>query len=99
MPNESINPPYTANHGLSPKLLWMNNSRIRLEFKGSCLKQDKVTCVVNFIVYETDRWSKDLNTDFTIKDCLFGAVKISKNADPDKYSCLGYGSGFDSRSI
>ena len=31
------------------------------------------------------------NTDFTLKDCLFGTVKITKNADPDKYSYSGYG--------
>ena len=40
------------------------NSKIRVEFKGSCLKQDKVSftpnSVVNlFIVYELGRWSQD----------------------------------------
>ena len=43
MPNVKIKPPITANDSASPKLRWMNNSRIRVEFKGSCLKQDKVT--------------------------------------------------------
>ena len=33
--NEKINSPYTTNHKLSPKIVWMNYSRIRLEFKGS----------------------------------------------------------------
>ena len=32
-----------------------------------------------------------------MKDCLFEAVKFSKNADPDKYSYSGYGIGFDLR--
>ena len=81
----------------------MNNSRIRLELKGSCLKQGKVVFTPNivinlFIAYELDRWSRDLNTDFTLKDCLFGAVKITKNADPDKYGYSGYDIGLDSRS-
>ena len=31
-----------------------------------------------FIVYELDRWSKNLNPDFTLKNCLFGAVKLRK---------------------
>ena len=49
----------------------MNNSKIRLEFKGSCLKQDKVTftliSVVNlFIANELDIRSRDLHTDFTL---------------------------------
>ena len=51
-----------------------------------------------FIVYELDRWSRELNTDFTLKYCLFGAVKLTKNADPDKCKYSGYGLGFDSRS-
>ena len=85
--NEIFTPPYTANKSLFPKLIW-NESRIR--FKGSCLKQEDKTPftpknVVNiFIVYELNTWSRDLNTDFTLKDCLFGAVKLTKNADPDK---------------
>ena len=37
-----------------------------------------------FIVYELDNWSQDLNVHFTRKDCLFGAVKLTKNTDPDK---------------
>ena len=64
-----------------------------VEFKRSCLKTDKVNFtpsnVVNlFIVFELDKWSQDLNVDFTLKDCLF-AVKSTKNADPDKYSNSG----------
>ena len=82
----------------------MNNSRTRVEFKGSCLKQNKITFtprnVVNlFIVYELDRCPQDLNADFTLKDSLFGAVTLTKNADPDKYSYSGYGIGFDSRLL
>ena len=39
-----------------------------------------------------------LNSDFTLKDCLFGAAKLAKNADPDKYVYTVCGIGFDSRS-
>ena len=28
---------------------------------------------------------------------MFGSVKVTKNADPDKYSYSGYGIGFDTR--
>ena len=54
---------------------------MRAEFKGSCLKQSKVTftpmnVVDLFLVYELDRWSQDLNADSTIKDCWLGAVKL-----------------------
>ena len=52
---------------------------MRVQLKGSCLKQDKVAFTprdaVNVLtVYEIDRWSQDLNADFTLNDCLFGAV-------------------------
>ena len=70
----------------------MNESRIRLKFEGSCLKQKNKASfipknVVNlFIVYELDTWLQDLNAKFTLKDCFFGNVKITKNNDPDEYS-------------
>ena len=35
----------------------------------------------------------------TIKNCLFGAVTLTKNADIEKYRYSGYGIGFDRRSI
>ena len=82
----------------------MNNSKIRVRFTGSWLKQDKVTfnprSVVDlFIVYKLDAWSRDLKTDFTLKICLFGAIKLTKNADPDKCYYSGCGIGFDSRLL
>ena len=89
--NEKFTCSYIANVSVCPKLLWTNNSKIRLKFKGSCLKQEnKAPFIPNnvvklFIVHELDRWSQDLNTDFTLKDYVFGALKLTKNADPDKY--------------
>ena len=41
--------------------------------------------------------SQDINTDFTFKNCLFGSVTLTKNADPDKYKYSGYEIGFDLR--
>ena len=41
---------------------------------------------------------RNLNTDFTLSYCLFGSVRLIKNADLDKYKYAGYGIGFDSRS-
>ena len=65
---------------------------MRLKFTGSCLKQDKASFTPNnvnlFIVYELDRWSQDLNATFSLKDCLFGNVKRTKNADSNKYSYI-----------
>ena len=55
-------------------------------FKGSFLKQDKATVttpnVVNLIiVYDLDTWSRDLTKYFTLKDPLFGSVKLTTNPD------------------
>ena len=48
-----------------------------------------------FIVYKLDTLSQDLNSDFTLKDCLFGGVRLAKNADPDQYVYTSYGVGFN----
>ena len=81
----------------------MNNSRIRLEFNGSCLKQDIAPFTSNSLVnlsiaYELNIWSQDVNAEFTLRDYLFRAVKLTKNANPNKYSYSGYGIVFDSHS-
>ena len=103
MSNEKFTSTYIANVSICPKLIWMNNSRIRLKFKGSCLKQDKAVytpkIVVNlFIVYELDIWSRDININFTFKNCLFGPVKLPKNVNPEKCKYSGYRIVFDSHS-
>ena len=36
--------------------------------------------------------------EFTLGDCLFGAVKVTGNADSDKYKYSAYGIGFDACS-
>ena len=38
------------------------------------------------------------DSDPTLKNCLVGAVTLTKNADIDKYRYSGYGTGFDRRS-
>ena len=48
-----------------------------------------------FIVNELDTWSRELNTEFSLGDCIFGAVKLTKNCSPDKYEHGGYDIGYD----
>ena len=69
-------------------------------FSTDLLKQDKVTynhgLIVNiYIVYKLD--SIINNSSVTLENCLFGAVKLTKNADINKYKYSGYGTGFDSK--
>ena len=35
--------------------------------------------------YTINIWLRNLTTDLTLKNCLFGSVKLTKNADQDKY--------------
>ena len=37
-----------------------------------------------YISYTLDKWPKHIDADFTLSNCLFGAVKVTKNADSDK---------------
>ena len=58
-------------------------------FNGHCLINNNISIpekVINlYISYTISPWLKNLNTDFTLNNCLFGSVKLNKNADPDKY--------------
>ena len=99
--NESVEPPTTSNNSPNPRLSY-NDTKIKVQFTESCLKQPKFTFthkkVVNiYIVYELGTSSSNVN-DPTIKNCLFGAVTLTKNADIEKYKYSGYGIGFDRRS-
>ena len=98
---ETINPPSTSDNNLTPALSYYD-TKTRVKFTGSCLKQSKISYthgkVVNiYIVYELGASSSNVN-DPTLKKCLFGAVTLTKNADIDKYGYCGYGIGFDRKS-
>ena len=100
--DNSIKPPATSNNSLALTINYYYPSKIRVKFTRSCLEQDKVTFnhgkVVNiYIVYELGV-STSSDSDPTMKNCLFGAVTLTKNADIDKYGYSGYGIGFDRRS-
>ena len=85
--NESIKPPTTSNNSFSPRLSYYG-TKIRVQFTRSCLKQSKITFthkkIVNiYIVYELGA-STFHSSDPTTKNCLFGAVILTKNADIGK---------------
>ena len=71
-------------------------------FNGHCLVNNNISIpkkVINlYISYKVNPWLRNLDTDFTLKSCLFGSLNLTKNADPDKYKYSGYGISFDSRS-
>ena len=84
--DERINYIRTPNHSITPNLNYYG-TKTRIEFNGSCLKQDSVIVnhkkVVNiYIIYEI---SKCINiSDYvTLENCRFGAVSLTGNADID----------------
>ena len=100
--DENIMPYATSDNSLTP-LIDYYDSKIRLKFNKSCLKQsntlryDKDHIINIYIVYELGASSSNVN-DPTIKKCLFGAVTLTKNANIGRYGYSGYGTGFDRRS-
>ena len=98
--DERLNSNTASNYKITSELSYYG-TKIRVEFDGSCLKQDKVTYshgkIVNiYIVYEI-RKNYNISTYPTLVNCLFGAVSLTKNADIDKYKYSGYSIGFDSK--
>ena len=96
--DERINSITASNYSVTPFLDYYG-TKTRVEFSGSCLKQDKVTFnhgkIVNiYIVYEISK-SINISNYPTLGNYLFGAVSLTKNAGIDKYGYSGHGIGFD----
>ena len=99
--DESIKPPATSDYKLNPKVNYYD-TKTRLEFRESCLKQDKSTfnhgkIVYIYIAYELDQTY--VKTHPTLANCLFGPVSITKTADIDKNKYSEYGTGFDRSAV
>ena len=98
---ETLKPPATSDNSLTP-LIDYCGYKIIVEFTGSCLKQPKISythgkIIKIYTVYEMGASGSNDN-DPTLKNCLFSAVTLTKNADINKYEYSGYGIGFDRRS-
>ena len=96
--DERINSITASNYSITLKLSYYD-SKTRLKFNGSCLKQDKGTSshgtIANiYIVYEISK-NYNISSYPTLENCLFGAVSLNKYADIDQYKYSGYGIGFD----
>ena len=101
MSDESIKPFPKSDNSIIP-LINYYGYYIRLKFNGSILRQPKVSYthgkIVNtYTVYEL-KGSSFHSDDPRLKNCLFGAIALTKNADIDKYGYSGYGIGFDRKS-
>ena len=82
----------TASDGRVLRIVY-DNVKIKVKFIGDLLKLNKVAYnhgpVVNiYIIYRLIPITKD--SIVTLQNCLFGAVKLTKNTDIDKYKYSGY---------
>ena len=71
-----------------------------ITFNGHCLINNIYIPkkVINiYISYTLNQWLRNLNTDFTLNNWLFRSVKLTKNADPDKYKYSSWTIRFNSR--
>ena len=99
--NESIKPPTTSNNSITPELDYYG-TKTRVKLIRSCLKQSRISythgkVVSIYIVYELGASISNVNNP-TLKNCSFGAVTLTKNADIKKHKYSGYGIGFDRTS-
>ena len=73
-----------------------------MNFNGTCFIKKNISIpkkVINpYIYYTLGPQLKNLNTDLTLANCLFGSGKLTKNADLNKYKYSGYDIVCDSRS-
>ena len=78
-----------------------DDDRTYVYLQGSHFQQNDVivtnnNIVINiYIVYKLDPISSTTNTDYTIQNALFGAMKITKKTDSYKNNYIGYGLCFD----
>ena len=99
--DKTIKPPVTSDDSLTP-LIDYYHVKTRVKFTRSCLKQPNISythgaIVKIYIVYQLEA-SSSPNNDLTLKNCLFGGVTLTKDADIEKYGYSGYGIEIDRRS-
>ena len=102
MLDESIKTPPTPDNSVASPLNYIGLGT-RIKFGGRNVKQDKVTfnhedVVTIYFAYEINLYPFKQGADFMLGNCLFEAVKLTKNTtDFDKYKYFRYGIGFDAR--
>ena len=77
----------------------IDDGKLRVRSNGCYFIQSKALKLNNtvniYIVYRLSLMSSTRNTDYTIQNALFGAMKITRNTDYSKNTYTGYGLCFD----
>ena len=67
--------------------------KTRVELKGSFISFNHGKIVNIYIFYQVNK-NFDISSYPTLKNCLFGAVKLTKRPDYDQHKPFWYGIGF-----
>ena len=65
----------------------MANDRVKLKFNNSVSVQKSLSSLYSnfilnlYIVYDLHTWPCNPTNNFSLKSCLFGTVKLTRNAD------------------
>ena len=78
-------------------------TKARVEFRGDCLKQEKITfnhgkIVDIYIVHEINGY-RNISSYPTLENIFFGALKLKTHTDFDLQKYYGYGIGFDRKGF
>ena len=96
MSKEITKPSTAEDNNLVPGIMFRGTKMSKTWWKLFKIRKKLLTIKVNlYIAYELNVWSYDLDTDFTLKNSLFGDGKLTENTDPHNYSHSGYGIAFD----
>ena len=87
--------------GFTRPFIEYTNARIKPKFDGSILREKSSTSLgliaIYYIVYRLNPRTNSSNV--VLENCLFGKMKMTKNADTDKYKYQSHGIGFDLSEI
>ena len=77
------------------------NGRVNLKFINTFLVQKDFSLLYSnlvlnlYIAYELNTWPHNIVSNFTLKNCLSGTVKLVKNTIKSKFIYNGQGIAFD----
>ena len=83
---------------LAPTPGFKDDGKRYFKFAGGCLIQDEAKSRYDKIAYDLQS-NLNYNPDFTLENCLFGGVTVTKNTEVNKYKYSGYGIGFDGKGV
>ena len=52
-----------------------------------------------YIVYQLNTWPRYPTSNFTLKNCLFGSVRLTRNVDKSRLTYNGQGIAFDENDL